>query len=157
MHLCARHKEEASVSIGTIILPARVLLKVCGSGRNGHRPSANRDNISLPTLRYRPPCRCRRVCVRHRRCRLATRFPSHDVLSFHPRAQRPRSKYNTSTVQNIMPAAMHADSGRRQGQAPGAHYPNACAARHRLLFAASRTLRAVSKGETRRQPLRAEL
>ena len=68
------------------------------------------------------------------RCEQPVRFPSHPCALSHPRARATV----TSTAQIVL-AAMHADSGRRQGHAPGAHYPNASAARHRLLFAASRT------------------
>lgn len=119
-----------------------------------------RAMIPFPTLCYRPRCRKSPPTVLLSRCvlsrssisRLLVRFSAHRVCPL----PSPCAITVTSTAQIVL-AAMHADSGRRQGQAPGAHYPHACAARHRLLFAASRTLRAVSRGETRRQPLRTEL
>ena len=118
---------------------------VRAGGRNGG-PSANRDENDNSLLRYVPrlaaanhprPCRCRVVCSRSFDVSSLPDFHHTHALSPIPvRAQRSRRQ-----VQIVPPPLRqaHPRSGTRQGQAPGAHYPNASAARHRLLFAASRT------------------
>lgn len=104
---------------------------ICQPRRKGQFP---------PTLRSTPRCRkssptvsLSRCVPSIVRCKQPIRFPSHPCALSHPRARATV----TSTAQIVL-AAMHADSGRRQGHTSGAHYPNASAARHRLLFAASR-------------------
>lgn len=120
-------------------------LYVRAGGRNGS-PSAHRDNnnsllryvTGLAAANHPRPCRCRVVCSPHRSMRAAC------PISITPmrRLPSPCARATVTSTAQIMPPPLrqvHADSGRRQGRAPGAHYPNASAARHRLLFAASRT------------------
>ena len=113
--------------------------------RNNDGPSANRDDNSL--LRYVTGSRCRKSppTVSLSRCVLSSSPMLRFLPDFHhTHAQTPipvRAQRSRRQAQIVPPPLRqaHPRSGTRQGQAPGAHYPNASAARHRLLFAASRT------------------
>jgi hypothetical protein len=136
---------------------------VRAGGRNNDGPSANRDDNSL--LRYVTGSRCRKSppTVSLSRCVLSSSPMLRFLPDFHHNlAQTPipvRAQRSRRQAQIVPPPLRqaHPRSGTRQGQAPGAHYPNASAARHRLLFAASRTQERCREVKQARQPLATEL
>ena len=122
-----------------------------------------RATIPFPTLCYRPRCRKSPPTVSLSRCVLSSSPMLRFLPDFHHNlAQTPipvRAQRSRRQAQIVPPPLRqaHPRSGTRQGQAPGAHYPNASAARHRLLFAASRTQERCRGVKQARQPLATDL
>ena len=141
-----------TAQIMTIIKSMRSFVCRCRWEKRAPVCQRRDNNDSLPTLCYRPRCRKSPptkdrvavvVCSRHRRCHAA--YP---ILSTQSALSPIPVRNNGHVDRHKSCPRGNARRLRQAGNRAGTQrtaYPNAYAARHRLLFAASRNLRAVSR------------